>query len=78
MARGEHSAAESSSTVLSLWLGSMMCCSSVCICMDVQVLYECKRNRSELLAEAVPEALKNVLLVMAAQGVLAPSWTVSP
>ncbi len=46
--------------------------------MDVQVLYECKRNRSELLAEAVPEALKNVLLVMAAQGVLAPSWTVCP
>lgn len=42
----------------------------------VQVLYECKRNRSEVLAEAVPEALKNVLLVMAAQGVLAPSWTV--
>lgn len=42
----------------------------------VQVLYECKRNRSEVLAEAVPEALKNVLLVMAAQGILAPSWTV--
>ncbi|EIE18029.1 Sec7-domain-containing protein, partial [Coccomyxa subellipsoidea C-169] len=42
---------------------------------SVQVLYECKRNRSEVLAEAVPEALKNVLLVMAAQGVLAPSWT---
>ena len=42
-----------------------------------QVLYECKRNRSEILAEAVPEALKNVLLVMAAQGVLTPSWTVS-
>jgi len=41
-----------------------------------QVLYDCKRNRSEILAEAVPEALKNVLLVMAAQGVLAPSWTV--
>lgn len=40
------------------------------------MLYECKRNRSEVLAEAVPEALKNVLLVMAAQGVLAPSWTV--
>lgn len=43
---------------------------------SAQVLYECKRNRSEVLAEAVPEALKNVLLVMAAQGVLAPSWTV--
>ncbi len=43
---------------------------------SVQVLYECKRNRSEVLAEAVPEALKNVVLVMAAQGVLAPSWTV--
>lgn len=41
------------------------------------MLYECKRNRSELLAEAVPEALKNVVLVMAAQGVLAPSWTVN-
>ena len=40
------------------------------------MLYECKANRSEVLAEAVPEALKNVLLVMAAQGVLTPSWTV--
>jgi hypothetical protein len=44
--------------------------------LHVQVLYECKANRSEILAEAVPEAMKNVLLVMAAQGVLTPSWTV--
>lgn len=44
--------------------------------LAAQVLYDCKRNRSEILAEAVPEALKNVLLVTAAQGVLAPSWTV--
>jgi hypothetical protein len=41
-----------------------------------QVLHESKANRSEVLAEAIPEALKNVLLVMAAQGVLTPSWTV--
>ena len=34
------------------------------------------RGRSEELAEAVPEALKNMLLVMAAQHVLVPSWVV--
>ena len=30
-----------------------------------------------MLAEAVPEAMKNVLLVMATQGLLSPAWTVS-
>ncbi len=39
-------------------------------------LGECTKPRSEELAEAVPEALKNMLLVMAAQGVLTPAWTV--
>ena len=43
----------------------------------VQVMYECNRSHSETLAEAVPEAMKNVLLVMATQGVLSPAWTVS-
>jgi hypothetical protein len=43
-----------------------------------QVLGDAKRNRSEALAEAVPEALKNALLVMAAQGLLTPAWTVRP
>ncbi|KAK9841755.1 hypothetical protein WJX81_000904 [Elliptochloris bilobata] len=38
-------------------------------------LGECTKPRSEELAEAVPEALKNMLLVMAAQGVLTPAWT---
>ncbi len=42
----------------------------------MQVLHECNRNRSEILAEAVPEALKNALLVAAAQGLLTPAWTV--
>ena len=42
----------------------------------LQVLADAKRNRSEVLAEAVPEALKNALLVMAAQGTLTPAWTV--
>jgi len=41
-------------------------------------LAECTKPRSEELAEAVPEALKNMLLVMAAQGVLTPAWTVRP
>jgi len=36
-------------------------------------LAECTKPRSEELAEAVPEALKNMLLVMAAQGVLTPA-----
>ena len=45
-------------------------------CIAAQVLADAKRNRSEVLAEAVPEALKNALLVMAAQGLLAPAWTV--
>ena len=43
----------------------------------MQVMYECNRSHSETLAEAVPEAMKNVLLVMATQGVLTPAWTVS-
>ena len=43
----------------------------------VQVMYECNRSQSETLAEAVPEAMKNVLLVMATHGILTPAWTVS-
>ena len=43
----------------------------------MQVMYECNRSHSETLAEAVPEAMKNVLLVMATRGVLSPAWTVS-
>ena len=43
----------------------------------VQVMYECKRSHSETLAEAIPETMKNVLLVMATRGVLSPAWTVS-
>ena len=48
-------------------------------CVDgcKQVMYECNRSRSEVLAEAVPEAMKNVLLVMATRGLLSPAWTVS-
>ena len=42
----------------------------------LHALAECTKPRSEELAEAVPEALKNMLLVMAAQGVLTPAWTV--
>ena len=45
--------------------------------LTMQVMYECNRSHSETLAEAVPEAMKNVLLVMATQGVLTPAWTVS-
>ena len=45
--------------------------------LTLQVMYECNRSHSETLAEAVPEAMKNVLLVMATQGVLTPAWTVS-
>ena len=43
----------------------------------MQVMYECNRSHSETLAESVPEAMKNVLLVMANRGVLSPAWTVS-
>lgn len=32
------------------------------------------KNKSEELAESVPESVKNMLLVMAAQGVLVPEW----
>lgn len=32
------------------------------------------KNKSEELGEAVPESVKNMLLVMAAQGVLVPEW----
>ena len=45
--------------------------------LTMQVMYECNRSHSETLAEAVPEAMKNVLLVMATQGALTPAWTVS-
>ena len=44
---------------------------------NMQVMYECNLSHSETLAEAVPEAMKNVLLVMATRRVLSPAWTVS-
>ena len=37
---------------------------------------DCTKNRNEELSEAVPETLKNVLLVMAARGVLTRDWKV--
>ncbi|KAK9828895.1 hypothetical protein WJX72_002652 [[Myrmecia] bisecta] len=40
----------------------------------LQVLQACTKNHSEELSEAVPEALKNMLLVMADRGVLTPAW----
>lgn len=39
-------------------------------------MQDCTRTKSEDLMEAVPEALKNMLLVMAAKGVLTPTWQV--
>ena len=39
-------------------------------------LQDCTKNHSEDLGEAVPEALKNMLLVMGARGVLKPDWKV--
>lgn len=40
------------------------------------MLQDCTKNHSEEAAEAVPEAIKNMLLVLAAQGVLNPEWKV--
>ncbi|KAL3131638.1 hypothetical protein ABBQ38_007935 [Trebouxia sp. C0009 RCD-2024] len=40
----------------------------------LQVLQDCTKNRNEELNEAVPETLKNVLLVMAARRVLTREW----
>lgn len=40
-------------------------------------MQDCTKNKSEEAAEAVPEAIKNMLLVLAAQGVLTPDWKVS-
>ncbi|DBA68573.1 TPA: hypothetical protein ACH3X2_013515 [Trebouxia sp. C0005] len=40
----------------------------------LQVLQDCTKNRIEELSEAVPETLKNVLLVMASRGVLTRDW----
>lgn len=40
------------------------------------VLQSCTRNGNEELAEAVPETVKNMLLVMATRQILAPDWTV--
>jgi hypothetical protein len=37
---------------------------------------DCTKNKSEEAAEAVPEAIKNMLLVLAAQGILTPDWKV--
>ena len=46
--------------------------------MDVVIvrLQDCTKNRNEELSEAVPETLKNVLLVMASRGVLTRDWKV--
>ena len=41
------------------------------------ILQDCTKNRIEELSEAVPENLKNVLLVMAQNGVLTRDWKVS-
>ena len=38
---------------------------------------DCTKGRREESTEFVPEALKNMLLVMAAQQVLTPGWQVS-
>mmetsp|Transcript_17390 Transcript_17390/g.52068 ORF Transcript_17390/g.52068 Transcript_17390/m.52068 type:complete len:1953 (-) Transcript_17390:228-6086(-) len=40
----------------------------------LRVLQECISSRSDELAEHVPEALKNMLNVMSAGGVLVPTW----
>eukprot|EP00884_Botryococcus_braunii_P022699 jgi/Botrbrau1/9112/Bobra.0305s0016.2 len=40
----------------------------------LQTLQDCTKNKSEEAAEAVPEAIKNMLLVLAAQGILTPEW----
>lgn len=37
---------------------------------------ECMAVKSEAVAEAVPENVKNMLLVLAAGGVLTPDWKV--
>lgn len=41
-------------------------------------LQECINSRSEELIEYVPEALKNLLLVMASRGILTEQWQVRP
>ena len=41
------------------------------------LMQHCTRTKSEELMEVVPEALKNMLLVMAAKDVLVPTWQVS-
>jgi hypothetical protein len=47
------------------------------LCARAVLFQDCTKKRNEELAEAVPEALKNMLLVMNARGVLVESWTVS-
>ncbi len=42
----------------------------------MHAVQDCTKNHSEDLGEAVPEALKNMLLVMGARGVLKPDWKV--
>ena len=41
-------------------------------------MQECINSRSEELIEYVPEALKNLLLVMASRGILTEQWLVRP
>ena len=44
--------------------------------MLMPAVQDCTKNRIEELSEAVPETLKNVLLVMASRGVLTRDWKV--
>ena len=39
-------------------------------------MQELTRLKSEEVSEAVPETLKNILLVMDAKGILTPQWKV--
>eukprot|EP00205_Picochlorum_sp_RCC944_P005343 CAMPEP_0182619738 /NCGR_PEP_ID=MMETSP1330-20130603/46254_1 /TAXON_ID=464278 /ORGANISM="Picochlorum sp., Strain RCC944" /LENGTH=130 /DNA_ID=CAMNT_0024839973 /DNA_START=139 /DNA_END=532 /DNA_ORIENTATION=- len=41
----------------------------------LSILDLCNSCSSDELSEAVPEALKNMILVMATQGILHPGWT---
>jgi len=40
-------------------------------------LQDCMAVRHEAVQESVPEAVKNMLLVLASSGVLTPQWRVS-
>ena len=60
-------------------LGGKTTCHSFAFCSVSYMLMpaqDCTKNRIEELSEAVPETLKNVLLVMASRGVLTRDWKV--